>query len=52
MGIYGYYIYLLCENRDEEVVSKIAEQFEGWKRSVLGRYDVNPWRIAINDWSF
>lgn len=52
MGIYGYYTYLLCENREEEVVSKIAEQFEDWKRSVLGRYDANPWRIAINDWSF
>ncbi|MDE6030621.1 MAG: glycoside hydrolase family 9 protein, partial [Oscillospiraceae bacterium] len=38
MGIYGYYTYLLCENRDEEAVSEIAEQLEGWKRAVLDRY--------------
>lgn len=52
MGIYGYYTYLLCEERDEKVVSEIAEQFEGWRRSVLERYNANPWSIAINESSF
>jgi len=52
MSIYGYFTYLLCENRNEEVVSEIAVRFEDWKRSVLERYNANPWRIAINEWSF
>lgn len=52
MGIYGYFTYLLCENRDEEKVSEISELFGGWKRSVFGRYNANPWRIAMYEWSF
>lgn len=52
MGIYGYYTYLLCEKRSEKVVAKTAKQFEGWKRSVLERYNANPWNIAIDENSF
>ncbi len=52
MGIYGYYTYLLCNNRDEAVVSEIETKFKSWKQSVLNRHNTNPWRIAIDKYSF
>lgn len=52
MGIYGYYTYLLCENRDAETTAVIEKKFKSWKKSIIKRYEENPWNIAINEWSF
>lgn len=52
MGIYGYYTYLLCEERDEQAATLIRKRFGNWKRSVLNRWQANPWRIAIGPSSF
>lgn len=52
MGIYGFFTYLLCEDKDRETVELIEKKFKSWKKSVIKRYDENPWNIAINEWSF
>lgn len=52
MGIYGYFTYLLCEDKDNETVEMIEKKFGSWKKSVIKRYDENPWNIAINEWGF
>lgn len=52
MGIYGYYTYLLCENRDAETTAVIEKKFKSWKKSIIKRYEENPWNIAINERSF
>lgn len=52
MGIYGYFTYLLCDDRDTETVELIEKKFVSWKKSVIKRYEENPWSIAINEWSF
>lgn len=52
MGIYGYFTYLLCDDKDSETVEMIEKKFNSWKKSVIKRYDENPWNIAINEWGF
>ena len=52
MGIYGYFTYLLCDDRDAETVELIEKKFKGWEKSVMQKYEENPWSIAINEWSF
>jgi len=52
MGIYGYFTYLLCKDKNAETVGLIENKFNSWKESVIKRYDDNPWNIAINEWSF
>ncbi|MDE5993411.1 MAG: glycoside hydrolase family 9 protein, partial [Oscillospiraceae bacterium] len=52
MGIYGFFTYLLCEDKDSETTELIEKKFNSWKKSVIKRYDENPWNIAINEWGF
>lgn len=52
MAIYGYYTYLLCENKDNDIVEITEKKFRSWEKSVLKRYSENPWSIAINEWGF
>ncbi len=52
MAIYGYYTYLLSENKDAELVSDISRRFENWKKVLTDRYAENPWSISLPEWSF
>jgi len=52
MGIYGYYTYLLCENKNDTIASKISSKYIDWYKANVKKYESNPWNIAINEWSF
>jgi len=52
MAIYGYYTYLLCEDKSEAIVSKINAKYSTWYKANVKKYESNPWDIAINNWSF
>lgn len=52
MGIYGYFTYLLCDDKDTETALLIEKKYKSWRNSVMKRYNENPWNIAINEWGF
>ncbi|MBE6873646.1 MAG: hypothetical protein E7493_07035 [Ruminococcus albus] len=52
MGIYGYFTYMLCDDKDSGTVDKITEKYSGWRDAIITTYESNPWNIAIYDWSF
>ncbi len=52
MAIYGFYTYLLSENKDTELVNDISRRFDNWKKVLTDRYKENPWNISLPEWSF
>ncbi|MBO5449377.1 MAG: glycoside hydrolase family 9 protein [Ruminococcus sp.] len=52
MAIYGYFTYMLCDNKDDALAAEIAEKYDSWKTGILKKYDDNPWNISIDSNSF
>lgn len=52
MAIYGYFTYMLCDNKDDALTAEISEKYDSWKSGILKKYDDNPWNISIDSNSF
>lgn len=52
MAIYGYFTYMLCDNRDDALAAEIAKKYDSWKTGILRKYEDNPWSISIDSNSF